>query len=461
MRKVSVYFASLFMLVVMGCGGTSGDPTARITALKAEPADVTPGGSSVITATVIKATGTATTATTGTTTTTTSSGWGENVTFTLLTANGARLSSLTQKTDGAGTATTVYTAGNNYSQDVIQATLDNGMAASIVIKKTGSVVGTRISSLTASFTEVVAGQTSVVTAKVTDGNDKPMKDETVTFTLSVNNSGASFVNPSGVYVSSIEVNTDAGGNAVALYYAGSVSPTDTVYDTVWASLSNGSTNPVVIKRSAEVVTSPVTPLSIAVAASPVSVSAGQVSIVTATLTGDGNVGVTVIFSLPINNSGATLSSTSAVSDGAGNAVVIYQPGANNPTLSVQDTVQAAVGSASNAAAITRTASATAAYSITVSALPATLTADNSSSVITANVKNSAGTLVSGVTVTFTVSAAGGTVTPGTATTNGSGNAVITFTGGPGARLTGETDIVTASTTIGGNTYTGAVVITYP
>ena len=135
-----------------------------------------PGGSAVITATVIRrrTTTTTTTTTTGTTTTTTttSSGWGENVTFTLLTANGAQLSALTQKTDGDGKATTVYTAGNNYNQDVIQATLDNGMSASIVIKKTGSVSGASIK-ITTNHTPASVkafGYVSIV-AKVTESSD--------------------------------------------------------------------------------------------------------------------------------------------------------------------------------------------------------------------------------------------------------------------------------------------------
>ena len=41
----------------MGCGDTSGDPTAQITKLEAAPADVSPGGSAVITVTVVKAVG--------------------------------------------------------------------------------------------------------------------------------------------------------------------------------------------------------------------------------------------------------------------------------------------------------------------------------------------------------------------------------------------------------------------
>ena len=49
-----MYFSCFFILIVMGCGNTSGDPTARIT-IKAEPAEVTPGGNTVITVTVTKA----------------------------------------------------------------------------------------------------------------------------------------------------------------------------------------------------------------------------------------------------------------------------------------------------------------------------------------------------------------------------------------------------------------------
>ena len=223
MRKVSVYFACVFILIVMGCGGTSGDPTSRIT-LTADSTDVAPGGSAVITATVIRAGGT-TTATTGTTTTgtntttATSSGWGENVTFKLLTANGAQLSTLTQKTDGDGKATTVYTAGNNYNQDIIQATLDNGMSASIVIKKTGSVSGASIKiSEPTTPASVKAFEYISIVAKVTESSDetKPMSGQTVEFKLVENNSGATMIIQSAV--------TDAAGQAMATYRAGGKFP---------------------------------------------------------------------------------------------------------------------------------------------------------------------------------------------------------------------------------------------
>lgn len=174
------------------------------------------------------------------------------------------------------------------------------------------------------------------------------------------------------------------------------------------------------------------------------------------MTGDDNAGVTVTFTLQVNNSGATLSASSAVTDGAGKAVVTYTAGANNPALDVSDTVRAAVGSISSTAAITRTGSTPSAYILTISANPGTLLAKAGSSIITANLTDTAGNVVIGETVNFTCTR--GTLTGGglvaTAITNGSGNAITTFTGDGGATGSG---IVTASW----NTYTNATVINIP
>jgi hypothetical protein len=385
---------------------------------------------------------------------------GERVTFTLLTpVNGGGLTVVNDRTTGGGQAMALYTAGNNSATDSVRATTSNGAMATITITKTGGLIGARISAMTASLLTVGSGGSSVITAKVTDGNSNPMMGETVTFTLPVNESGASFA-------SSVSVATDAGGNAVAIYRAGSNSSLTDIYDTVRGALANGSSNAVVITISAPKPPDPPdppTPLSIAVAAVPASVSAGEVSIVTATLTGTNKAGVTVTFSLPLNNSGATLSPSSAVTDGEGKAVATYKAGANNPTLTVSDTVRAAVGSISSTAAITRTGTGSppTGYIVTVTANPPILTAVNGNSIITANVLNN-GTAVSGQLVTFTVSGVApvGSVAPGTATTNLSGNAVVIFTGAASKPKAG-TDVVTASITVGVTTYTGNVIITYP
>lgn len=189
-------------------------------------------------------------------------------------------------------------------------------------------------------------------------------------------------------------------------------------------------------------------------------TAGQVSIITATVTSGSAPagGVTVSFTLPVNSSGATLSAATATTDSSGKAVVIYQPGTTSPTLTVQDTVQAAVGSATDTKAITRTGSAASAYGIAVTASPTTVPAAGGSSVIKANVTNNLGTAISGVTVNF-AQAGGTSVLPAASITDGSGNAVSVFTG-PGGLAGTQAGVVTASITIGVNTYTAAVVISY-
>ncbi|MEW6332819.1 MAG: hypothetical protein AB1558_00955 [Thermodesulfobacteriota bacterium] len=252
MRKCLFASACFCVLLSMGCGDTSGDPTAQITELKAAPETVAPGGSTVITATVVKAVGREAEA--AAEAAVTEPAWGENVTFRLLTQNGAQLSALTQKTDGKGVAMTVYTAGNNYSNDTIQATLDNGMSSAIVITKSGSIIGARISKLEGSSTTVAARQTAVITATVTDGagTPNPQVGEPVTFAMATNESGACFINAANTCVSGITVHTDPGGVAEALYRAGGNSPTIAVYDSVRASLSNGSSRALVITRSATV-----------------------------------------------------------------------------------------------------------------------------------------------------------------------------------------------------------------
>lgn len=357
MRRISMYFAWFFVFIMMGCGSTSGDPTARITTIKAEPAEVIPGGNSVITVTVTKATGTTTTATaatgtatttgTTTTTTTTAGGWGENVTFALLTANGASLSVVTQKTDGDGRATTVYTAGNNYNQDVIQVTLDNGMSASVVITKKGNVSGgsIKITEPTTAPASIKAFGYITIVATVTESNDetKPMSGQAVEFKLIQNNSGATLITQNAV--------TDASGQAIATYRAGGNEPAQ---DVVQAKLlSNGSTSSVVI----DVTAGGTGPVISAMTASPTSVKPGQQSIVTIKVTDGDDLpvgGEWVTIQINPNNSGSSLIIQSNYTDAQGQVVATYIAGW---WPEVTDTVQARVASSGsvNSVIITVTA----------------------------------------------------------------------------------------------------------
>ena len=146
---------------------------------------------------------------------------------------------MTQKTDGAGIATTVYTAGNNYNQDVIQVTLDNGMAASVVITKKGNVSGGSIKiTEPATPASVKAFGYITIVATATESNDetKPMSGQTVEFKLVENNSGATLTIQNAV--------TDAAGQAIATYRAGGNEPAQ---DVVQAKLlSNGAVSSVII-----------------------------------------------------------------------------------------------------------------------------------------------------------------------------------------------------------------------
>ena len=194
---------------------------------------------------------------------------------------------------------------------------------------------------------VAPGDSLVITATVMRavGLTGPAPEQNVTFTLRTANGGS--LDPT-------TGKTNNKGEIKTTYKAGYNYDSDII----WATLENEAYDVLIIGKTAPPTPptpTPVTPLSITVAASRTSVTAAlPSSTITATLTGDDNVGVTVTFTLPVNNSGATLSPSSAVTDGSGNAQVYYTAGSTNPTVTVNDTVEAAVGSITSAVTITRT-----------------------------------------------------------------------------------------------------------
>jgi hypothetical protein len=199
--------------------------------------------------------------------------------------------------------------------------------------------------------------------------------------------------------------------------------------------------------------------TVTLTADPTTVEANGICTLTATVTYLDNAGATVpamgkevTFQMLTANGGHILVVNNRTASG-GVAKAIYTAGNNL----FPDVVRVTTSDGATAA-LTIKKTGLSAFGITASAAPATLTAANSNSVITATVKNNEGTFVNGLIVTFTVTG-GGTVAPASATTGGNGNAVTIFTGNGGA--TGDTSVVTASVTVSGNTYTAAVVITYP
>jgi hypothetical protein len=402
---------------------------------------------------------------------------GQTVVFSFIkNPSGATITTLNGgTTDASGRALAVYTAGvttpASSVQDMIQASVPGSAGIVVIMRTTGTGTGTdSIFSLFALPSTVSGGQMSVIQAQVEPGAPSgQVSNQTITFTIPVNNSGASFINSSGASVSTITIPMQLGSSVTvvsATYKAGTNVLGTEVEDMVQVVLGNGATSSILITRPASTAGTGTYAVSIVASTGITPVTAGQVSIITATVnsisgsTSPPAAGVAVTFTLPVNNSGAILSAATATTDGSGKAVVIYQPGNNSPTVSVQDTIQAAVGSASSALAITRTGSSPSGFGIIVTATPSTLALKNSDSIIKATVTNTAGAVTNGLTISFTVTGGGTVPFPGKATTDGSGNAGIVFTG-DGISATGQTDVVEASITVNGNTYTAAALVAYP
>ncbi len=356
---------------------------------------------------------------------------GQAVTFVIISNNsGGTITPMNGGiTNAEGVASAVYTAGKLKKglvvQDTIQAHIA-GYSGQVIITRTGVESGYTIA-LTATPTSVAAGQNSVITATVTatnpeGGSSVPVSGQFVSFSFVSNNSGGSLVPVNGV--------TDAAGKATATYSAGSGNVNMTVTDTIQAS-SGGSTSAVTIERTGEGTSQDETkPLGIKVAATPTEVNPSGISVIFATLSGDNKTGVSVSFSIPTNNSGATLSASSAISDGEGKATVTYRAGSNNPTVAVQDTVQASVGSIKDIVLISRTGTSLTSYTLQLT--PSTSdflggwTGKDVGSILTAKVTNSSGQPVSGLTVTFSIESGGGALSSATAVTNASGEATVSY-----------------------------------
>ena len=349
-------------------------------------------------------------------------------------ASGATLSSTKVNTNAAGEATILYRAGTTAGSDVIRAFISNGARMDVSIT-VGGGGGAQIA-LAAAPTSLAAGQSSILTATVTNSAGSPVRGQAVSFAFAINDSGATLTTLNGT--------TDVSGRAVALYRAGAANPTRSAEDTVQASVA-GSVSPVTITRTA------VGGVQIALAAAPSSLAAGQNSILTATVTdsaGSPVIGQTVAFAFSTNRSGATLITLNGTTDVSGRAIAVYTAGAANPTVSVEDTVQASVaGSPSiGAVVITRTADAGGGGATLSIASSATSLAAGQIAVVTATVTDGASAPVTGQVVTFLLSAnnSGAALITLSGTTDVSGKAVAQYTAGANSPTTSVNDTVLAS-----------------
>ena len=361
-------------------------------------------------------------------------------------ASGATISSTVVNTNTAGEATILYRAGTASGSDVVRASISNGAKVYVSITVGGGIGGAQVA-LAGSPTSLSAGQNSILTATVTNSAGSPVMGQAVTFAFAANNSGATLATLSGT--------TDVSGRAVALYTAGAVNPTTSVEDIVQAGVT-GSVSPILITRTA------VGGVQISLTGAPTSLSAGQKSILTATVTDSAGTpmnGQTITFAFAANNSGATLSTLSGTTDVSGRAIAVYTAGSANPTTSVQDTIQAGVAGSPSVGVVVITRGG---GGVTLSlASNATSLAAGQIAVITATVTDGAGAPVSGQAVTFTLSTnnSGATLITLSGTTDASGRAVAQYTAGANsptisvqdtvlARVPGTAAVVTITRTVG-------------
>ena len=473
-KRKFLSFLNLLILFVLfcclsGCGNKGDEitPTTgtgqQIASFTGSPTSLSSGRTSILTVKVTNSVGAAV--------------GGKAVTFDFtINSSGGTVNALNGGiTDAGGQAVAIYTAGANTTalslEDTISATCVKATAALIITRTASTSSGLQIN-LSAAVTSLTAGQTSLISATVTDTSGTPIRNETVTFTKLIDHSTM------GLTILGTGT-TDASGKAIAIYTAGTTNPTSDVQDTIEASVSSGAYyGAVVITRIGSSTT--ITPgYKINLTASVTSLAAGGHSILTATVTDGSNKvasGLPVTFAFVNNNSSApALSVVSGTTDAAGRISTIYTAGSGSSGSSIQDTISADITSggysSTDAVIITRTASTATpptGYKMTLTATPDSLVA-GAMSVIVAQVNNGDETAASGQTVTFgfvtnnsgatLANLNGVTTAPVTGITDAKGTAVAVYTAGNNSPSLSIQDAVSASVTGSAGSSAGAAVIT--
>jgi hypothetical protein len=331
----------LLALVLAGCAGngaTSGDPlgTDSIT-VSADLTTLSAGQTTIIRATVIRASGLPAT--------------DRTVSF-IVGSNNSRgtISATEVRCDGQNKAAVYYTAGAAFPasnvQDVITVRISNDASVPVVITRVASTGGggaaPQIALLSASPAAVSVGQSSIITANVTDGTGNPVIGEAVSFSIPPDSKHSG--SPTLSAASSV---TDGSGRAITIYTPGISSPTASVTDVIQASISNGSTGTVIVARNGQ--TSTANTVTISSSDSSIPIKPGDSRVITALVTdasGNPVSGITVTFNLSIHPSGALFDNgttvESAITGANGKAIIFYTAG---PTATQTDVIKASITSA--------------------------------------------------------------------------------------------------------------------
>ncbi|MDD2892371.1 MAG: Ig-like domain-containing protein [Halothiobacillaceae bacterium] len=256
-----------------------------------------------------------------------------------------------------------------------------------------STQGTLSITLAAAATSLNGGDSTTLTATVTDSSGKAVAGQSVTLDFGSNLSGATLSSTSSV--------SDSAGKASVRYTAGSNAGTDSIIATVTDSNSKTASASVGIIVASS---SSGSTLRVTLSAASTSLNGGASTALTAAVTDSAGAivsGQSVTFDFGTNLSGATLSATSGTSDNTGKAGVLYTAGSKAGSDSIIATVTDSNGrTASSSVAITVTSNSTG--STLKVALTASKTTLNTSedTELTAMVTNADGSIASGKTVSF-------------------------------------------------------------
>lgn len=238
----------------------------------------------------------------------------------------------------------------------------------------------------------------------------------------------------------VTVNTDANGVAQAIL----TSSTNVEMATVVAEVMD-------FRQSIQINFISGIPEQLELTAQPTTVGTDQTSTIRATVTdADGAPleQVSVSFALVTNNSGASLSTPTALTDDAGQAGVVYSPG----TTAGTDTIQATVsGNLTATVNVTVQQVTTAADSLDLLVSSPQMDSDGSETVtLTALVRDTNNNFLAGIPVTFSANSGGIEVVNGTTDAAGTATAQLSTAGDPTNRT------ITVTATSGGLTSTNSV-----
>jgi|GEM_PF-5487917 len=338
---------------------------------------------------------------------------GQSISWSIIGGTGSgSLSSSSSTTNSGGNAGNTLTAtqsGTIIVQALFTTVTPSGMPVTLTAQNTIVVNPVYALTLSPPSPSINDGSSQIFTATLTD-NGTPVSGMQINWTATPGTGNGSLSGASSL--------TGSNGQTTNTFTA-SASGTVVVTASV-----NGSP---AVSAQATVTILPVYALSLTASPSVISLSGGS-SVFTATLTDNGNPvsGAPIAWSIVGGTGGGSLSSLSSTTSGTGQATNTL-----TPTASGTITVQASFGGISQTATITITPSY--ALSITPGAVSVL---DGSNTPLTVTLTNN-GVAVSGQTISWTITpgTGNGSLSSPSSTTDGSGNAVNTFTASQSGTVT--------------------------